>query len=199
MIKSCNKPTEIPHGTRGVYAICVDDKTKFGMSGDIRNRSYGLLRPNIKIFSFCENRHVSIFYIETNHELKSEKILLNEARIAAGNAIIGNEVFSCDHIKAFEIIGRSSTNINALNNNEPMPLVNSRIKLRKPPALIEGKMLAYVIFENWVNLAKILGISPQAPRTWAKNSVPEKHRATLVIEAKKRGFVIEEFDFRGDL
>jgi len=63
----------------------------------------------------------------------------------------------------------------------------------------KGKMLAYIIFENWVNVAKILGISPQAPRTWAKNSVPEKHRATLVIEAKKRGFDIEEFDLRGDL
>ena len=64
----------------------------------------------------------------------------------------------------------------------------------------KGKMLAYKIFEsNFSLVAKILGISPQAPCQWRNNSVPEKHRATLVNEAKKRGFVIEEFDLRGDL
>ena len=64
----------------------------------------------------------------------------------------------------------------------------------------KGKLLAYKIFENNFSLiAKILGISPQAPCQWRNNNVPAKHRVTLVIEAKKRGFDIEEFDLRGDI
>jgi len=64
----------------------------------------------------------------------------------------------------------------------------------------KGKKLACVIFESYAGISRALGGKPskQAVRVWGK-SVPAKHRATLVIEAKKRGFDIEEFDLRGDI
>jgi len=65
----------------------------------------------------------------------------------------------------------------------------------------KGKRLAEVIFDGYEGISVALGGKPcyQVIWAWRNNNVPAKHRATLVIEAKKRGWDIEEFDLRGDM
>jgi len=75
--------------------------------------------------------------------------------------------------------------------------MNKKAILRKH----KGVGLALVIFSSNQGISRALGhrVTRQAVHKWRNNSVPAKHRATLVTEAKKRGFDIEDFDLRGDL